>query len=235
MVLAEPSQWTQAPRLLSYLATPSLYDFHEPPRTLYEPGLNQRFTAGWRRIVNRFDPLARLYRSRARQVDRDATRAARRVLVNSLFTGEQLRRIYGIEPRVVYHGVDVELFRPGPFDARRREVLSVGSIQPSSGRGRSASRGWRPSCAMWATARVGRRRARHGASEDQERLKQRDRRDDDRRAATPAVARRRCVADNRGMPGRSPRDRIPSPPQLTYSAVQMMNRKSCGAAGLAGA
>ena len=133
VVLAEPSQWTQAPLVLSHLATAAVYDFQEPPRALYEPGLNRRGDGVGRRILDRFDPLPRFYRARARRFDWNATRAARRVLVNSRFTGEQVRRIYGVEPRLVYPGVDVEHFRPAPAEARRNEVLSVGSLQPSKG------------------------------------------------------------------------------------------------------
>jgi len=132
IVWAEPSRWTQAPPLLSYLATPSVYHFHEPPRVLYEPLLNERAARSRRRVLDYFDPLPRLFRARARRLDWLATRAARRVVVNSRFTGDELRRIYGVESDLAYRGVDVERFRPGA-EARRREVLSVGAIQPSKG------------------------------------------------------------------------------------------------------
>jgi glycosyltransferase involved in cell wall biosynthesis len=133
VVLAEPSMWTQAPPLLRWLATPSVYKVHEPPRALYEPGLNDRDGWGWGRVLDRIDPLAILYLARAKRLDRRSTRAAHRVLVNSRFTGEQVRRIYGIDPPVVYHGVDVSRFRPAVAGVRRREVVSVGALQPSKG------------------------------------------------------------------------------------------------------
>jgi glycosyltransferase involved in cell wall biosynthesis len=133
VVLAEPSMWTQAPLILSSLATPAAYDLREPPRALYEPGLNDRATNGLRRALDRLDPLPVLYRARARRLDRDATRAARRVVVNSHFVAAHVRRIYGCEPRVVYLGVDVDRFRPLGDAARRHEVLSVGALQPSKG------------------------------------------------------------------------------------------------------
>lgn len=132
IVWAEPSRWTQAPPLLSYLTTPSVYHFHEPPRVLYEPRLNERDARTGHRALDYFDPLPRLYRARARRLDWLATRAARSVVVNSRFTGVQLRRLYGVESNLAYHGVDVERFRPGT-GARRCEVLSVGAIQPSKG------------------------------------------------------------------------------------------------------
>lgn len=133
VVLAEPSMWTQAPPLLLSLATPAVYDLHEPPRAFYEPNLNRRSEAGWRRVANAIDPLAASYRARAMRLDRAATRAARRVLANSHFTADRARAIYGVEARVAYHGVDVERFRPPDGAPRRDEVLSVGALQPSKG------------------------------------------------------------------------------------------------------
>jgi glycosyltransferase involved in cell wall biosynthesis len=132
VVYAQPSQWTQAPPLLLFAATPSLYDLHEPPRALYERGLNQRRTrARWQRVADRLDPLLHLYRAAARRLDRTATRAATRLAVNSRYTQAAVRQHYGCDAEVLYHGVDVADFRPSAGLARRPEVLAVGALQPS--------------------------------------------------------------------------------------------------------
>jgi glycosyltransferase involved in cell wall biosynthesis len=133
VLFAEPSMWTQAPPVLLHAATPSIYHCHEPPRALHEPGLNQRTAPGWRRGLDRIDPLIALYRRRALRLDRQAAVAARRVLVNSRFTRDCVREVYGVEARVLYHGVDVERFQPPAGGRRSREVLSVGALQPSKG------------------------------------------------------------------------------------------------------
>jgi len=134
VVLVHPCQWTQAPGILNHLKTAALYYCQEPPRALYEPQLgNSPGSSSWRSKVDRIDPLIKLYRSAARRFDWRATRAAQRVLVNSAFTQRLADQIYGIAPVVSYHGVDVDVFRPGPGVRRKGYVLSVGAIQPHKG------------------------------------------------------------------------------------------------------
>jgi hypothetical protein len=97
---------------------------------LYEPRLNERDARTGHRALDYFDPLPRLYRARARRLDWLATRAARSVVVNSRFTGDQLRRLYGVESNLSYRG---RCRRFGPAPARRCEVLLGRAIQPSKG------------------------------------------------------------------------------------------------------
>jgi len=133
VLLAEPSMWTQAPPLLQYAATPSVYHCHEPARALHEDGLHRRDAGDWRRAIDGIDPLIGLYRRRAVHTDRHATRAARCVLANSRFTCDRVRELYGVEARVLYNGVDTERFRPAADGSLRRGVLSVGALQPAKG------------------------------------------------------------------------------------------------------
>jgi glycosyltransferase involved in cell wall biosynthesis len=83
-------------------------------------------------VADAIDPLPWLYRTRLRARDLANAQSADRVLVNSRFTAAAVRNIYGIEPEVSYHGVDVERFRPTPV-AKRHLVLSVGSLTPLKG------------------------------------------------------------------------------------------------------
>jgi len=95
-LLIDASMWTQAPPLLCFTATPSLYNFHEPPRALYEPGWNDSSESPWQRALDRLDPFIALYRGAARRLDRAATRAATQVLVNSAFMQRAVRNVYAI-------------------------------------------------------------------------------------------------------------------------------------------
>jgi glycosyltransferase involved in cell wall biosynthesis len=97
------------------------------PERPYDDAVSRR-----RRSLNRLDPLPAIYQRLLRRVDRENTRSASTVLVNSRFMAEAVGRIYGVTPHVSYHGVDVEQFRPS---GREREnfVLSVGSLTPLKG------------------------------------------------------------------------------------------------------
>jgi glycosyltransferase involved in cell wall biosynthesis len=132
VLFAHPCMWTQAPLLLSHLRTPALYYCAEPPRVLYDPFLRTR-AVGVRGALDRVDPLIPLYRSALRTHDRQATRRAKRVLVNSRFTQAQVAGIYGIAPHVCYLGVDTHAFRPDLSVVRQPYVLSVGALQSTKG------------------------------------------------------------------------------------------------------
>jgi len=134
VVLVHPCQLSQAPPLLRYLRTPSVYYCHEPLRRLYEPSVPRPYLHGspLRGVVDRLDPALRFYRTLLRRIDREATRAATRVLVNSAYTQANVRRIYGVEAHVCRHGIDADRFRPLGL-ARDGFVLSVGALTPYKG------------------------------------------------------------------------------------------------------
>jgi glycosyltransferase involved in cell wall biosynthesis len=136
VVLAQPCMWSQAPLVLRHLRTASVYYCHEPPRALYERHGHAALGATRRAaILNRVDPLIPLYRSTARRLDREASRASRVMLVNSRYMQETVKRIYGRDSQVSYHGVDTRLFYPRSNVRRGEDVLSVGAIQPHKGFG----------------------------------------------------------------------------------------------------
>ena len=134
IVFAQPSMWTQAPLVLRYLRTPTLYYCHEPPRHLYESQYrDSNAKLGWRGALDVADPLIRLYRTTAQRFDRLAVQAAKSVLVNSTFIHERVKQIYGIDSIICYHGVDTDLYSPHAAKAAEQHVLSVGAIQPHKG------------------------------------------------------------------------------------------------------
>jgi glycosyltransferase involved in cell wall biosynthesis len=132
VVLVHPSQWTQAPLVLPYLKTPSVYYCHEVPRHLYE-SIKFAKSGTTPSKLDRFDPFIKLYRQTARQLDWEATQAADTVLVNSQFTGQIAGQVYGVAAQVCYNGVDTDVFHPVDDCAKQNYVLSVGALQPLKG------------------------------------------------------------------------------------------------------
>jgi glycosyltransferase involved in cell wall biosynthesis len=119
VVLCFPSVLSQAPAILPHLQTPSLYYAPEPLRAEYDDSPTVR---------SRLSPYTRT----RRRLDREATRAATRVVTLSYFIARRLRQIYDVEAAVVYPGVDASLITPleGRGDG---SVLSVGALHPRKG------------------------------------------------------------------------------------------------------
>lgn len=107
VVLVHPSRFTQAPYLLGYLKTPSVYYLHEPLRMAYEYHLRFQKKVG---IVKKI--YEGLTRAALRKIDFENTRAAKKILVNSYHTLEAVIKVYGVYPQVCYPGVDTHHFRP---------------------------------------------------------------------------------------------------------------------------
>lgn len=134
VALVHPCQITQAPLLLRWLRTPSLYYLQELPRRLYEPAISRPYLRRnfWRRILDRVDPLERVIRAKLRSVDRQSAWSASLIACNSKYTGMQVMMAYKRQAVVCYQGVDGKAFRPAISD-RRRFILSVGALTPAKG------------------------------------------------------------------------------------------------------
>lgn len=129
-----PSMWTQAPSVLKHLQTPTLYHVQEPLRSVSEPVIPRPYiNKGWRRHVDRIDPLLRLYQRKLRLTDRVNTQQASFLVANSKFTAVNVREIYGKHAEVAYLGVDIETFVPQSSRQLSQSVLSVGAIRPAKG------------------------------------------------------------------------------------------------------
>ena len=134
VVYAHPSRYTQAPNVLSYLRTSSVYQANEPLRLAYEPPIPRPHdNLGPRRRLDQIDPLIRLYQARLRAADRRNVRRATRLLANSQFTASNLQRIYGRQAVASYPGVDLADFQPARPPAPRLGMLSVGELRPNKG------------------------------------------------------------------------------------------------------
>lgn len=136
IVFANPCRFQGAPSVLRHLKeVPSVYYCHEPLRILYEKMPDRPYyqtEKGLRHLLNRVDPLPKMYKSRLKRNDQENLNQADLVLVNSRYIQRQVREIYGVDAQVCYQGVDAGLFRPLNLP-RTYAVLSVGSLTPLKG------------------------------------------------------------------------------------------------------
>ncbi len=135
VLFMHPCQFEKCPSVVQFAQIPTVYYCHEPLRALYEEAPYRPYEGGGskkRLLLNKVDPLPKLYYSELKKVDYENTRAADKVLANSRFIRDQVARIYGVEAAVCYHGIDTEQFRPIEV-ARERFIFSVGSMTPMKG------------------------------------------------------------------------------------------------------
>lgn len=118
-LLVHPSQFTQAPHVLRHSPVPTVYYCHEVLRAACEPSISP-------------PPIRLAIRATLGRVDRRNARSASSIVVNSAYTGERVRAVYGRDSTVVPPGVETDTFRPRG-DARGDYLLSVGALHPLKG------------------------------------------------------------------------------------------------------
>ncbi|MDO8614719.1 MAG: glycosyltransferase family 4 protein [Dehalococcoidia bacterium] len=133
-VLTDPCRFVQAaPSVLAYLATPSAYYCHEPPRRFVQavarpesaPLAPQERARAWLR--------GRLYDAVIKPIDRRNVNKASAVLANSQMTRQMIMDYYGRDATISALGVDAQRFRPGDRPGRDSYVLSVGALAVPKG------------------------------------------------------------------------------------------------------
>ena len=136
VVYVDRCRAASSPFLLHYLKAPSVYYCHEPWREGYEdlnPGLPGNGSNGSSRFARFYKKLSRFgfefKRRYLKRIDRNNARLARRLLTNSRYTSQYIRRVYGREASVSYLGVDASVFKPLGI-GKERMVLSVGRLEP---------------------------------------------------------------------------------------------------------
>ncbi|MGD2078484.1 MAG: glycosyltransferase family 4 protein, partial [Chloroflexota bacterium] len=116
VVLAKDCHITMNPYVLRYLKTPCIYQCHH--------GTSRRQT--WRtnpqneQVVGPLEQIKRWYYLPASMAgrrllldrERDTIRHASLVLANSYYAQGMIKQEYGVNSKVVYPGIDTELFRP---------------------------------------------------------------------------------------------------------------------------
>lgn len=113
------SRLTQAPFLLRFLKTPSVYYCQEPLRMVYEYDLRLKQDVG--PVKQAYEAVNRSIRKR---IDRTNTRAASLILTSSHHASEYITLAYGIHPQICPLGVDADVFRPSEA-LKRKGVLFV--------------------------------------------------------------------------------------------------------------
>lgn len=128
-------QVLQSPYILRYLRTPTVYYCQEPPRRLYEPECVRTTTLTRKQRIQRtwYAPANRLYAAIQKHDDYINARSATRVLVNSYFSRESIYRIYGVNARVNYLGIDGAKFCPAPAILKESCIITVGRTYPEKG------------------------------------------------------------------------------------------------------
>jgi len=135
VVYANPSQWSQAPAVLGYLQTPTVYVLHDC--VAHERPTSRRYagewSGWWSTAFDRVDPVRAMYARTLRELDNKHTHQASTLLTNSQFTAENIASIYGLRAHVNYFGVDTGVFRPIGDIERANFVLSVGAVRQGKG------------------------------------------------------------------------------------------------------
>jgi len=135
VVLVNACRFLQAPSVLRYLVTPTVYYCHEPPRRFVQAAcradagpltLYQRLRASWHA------PARKLLDGVLARRDRANFAAATAVVTNSHFTASLVQRHYDREAQVCRLGVDTAALQPGT-SSHRNYVLSVGALEPHKG------------------------------------------------------------------------------------------------------
>jgi glycosyltransferase involved in cell wall biosynthesis len=132
--LIHTDQFINSPDVLRFLKIPTVYYCHDPLRVIYDPPIARPYLRSnrWQRRLDSVDPLIRLYRTALKRSDRANLRSASIVLVNSYFSRESVYRLYDIDARVCYYGINTDTLQP--FQAGRDSyVFSVGSVTAAKG------------------------------------------------------------------------------------------------------
>lgn len=127
ITLIHTDKLTQAPYILKYLKTESVYFCLEPLKMVYEYGL---------RIPDNFSFFNKVYefcnRSMRKVIDRNNARAAKRTLAISYFGRELMIQSFDLYPKISYLGVDTSVFRKLDIP-KKNQVLFVGQKEKMNG------------------------------------------------------------------------------------------------------
>jgi glycosyltransferase involved in cell wall biosynthesis len=134
VVLVHPCQFTQAPLLLRYLKTPSLYYCHELPRRFYEPEISRPYRNNKSRQerLDKIDPLLKIIRFAQKKVDKVSALSATTLVTNSKYTRSNIYREYKRKAEICLPGVFIPK-APENINEREKFVLSVGALTPNKG------------------------------------------------------------------------------------------------------
>lgn len=133
VVFSEQDQYTMAPFLLRYITKPMVFYCQQPLRN--DAVSEVIFPRRKNNLAGKFVGLgSRLVVKRGLDLDKTNSFHSSYTLANSYFSRETILRMYGINARVSYLGVDPEMFKPLEVE-KERFILSVGTLTPEKGHG----------------------------------------------------------------------------------------------------
>lgn len=134
-VFANTSMYTFIPILARYVEAPIVYYLHEPFGRAVDRNVSRPYQSNHRarRVLDRFDPLIRLYRRRLDVLQVESVQATDYLLANSTFTQRRMKEAYGVDSFICRLGVDSDVFAPVQGVSRESHVLSVGELSPRKG------------------------------------------------------------------------------------------------------
>ncbi len=124
LVYVTHDQYYQAPSILRYLTTSSLFYCHEPTRAFFEQELD--IDPGWP-LLNRW--YERLLRFVKKRVEIKSASFATQIIANSRYTKRVISRVYGQGASVIYPDIDRKIFRARRV-VKKRQVVIVGNDEP---------------------------------------------------------------------------------------------------------
>ncbi len=120
IVIVHPDQFTQAPYLLRYLKTKTLYYTQEPYRLAYEHSM--RIEPHFPLYIKVFEHMIRYF---VKVVDRTNVKSATWIVASSLSVRERMIQGYNVFPFICPPGINTKVFRNK--NLRRDNILFVGS------------------------------------------------------------------------------------------------------------
>jgi len=121
------NMFTMTPAFLKYIKKPTVYYCQEPCRD------NEKILL---KLNNNTQTLSNKIYSRINQkyikLDIEYAQFAKNILVNSYFSHETLLKIFGMNSKVCYLGIDTNIFHPLNIP-RQDYILSVGVMMPHKG------------------------------------------------------------------------------------------------------
>lgn len=128
LIFVNASRFTQAPFILKFLKSFKVFYCHDPYlRIAYEKILD---------VPQNLDPLRNFYEKLNRYlrkiIDRRNIEKADLMIANSIYTKDNIRKVYKKNSHVCYLGVDVTFFQPKRIK-KDIDILFIGSLEPVDG------------------------------------------------------------------------------------------------------
>lgn len=131
LVFIFADRFTQTPFLLKHLRTKTLYYAHDPYiRSIYDKEIERPIKSFF--LKEKIKKIAYflgefLYKKILAWQDKKNTKKATKVIICSQYAGLKMKEKYGVDPEVIYPGVDTKIFRPLK-NSKDKAVISQGAI-----------------------------------------------------------------------------------------------------------